>query len=39
MNEFMCRPQSDRIVVNGGRCVTDPLPDYADLDPFLGPKV
>lgn len=35
MNEFMCRPQSDRIVVNQGRRVTEPLPDYAELDALL----
>jgi cytosine/creatinine deaminase len=36
LNEFMCRPQADRIVINQGRRVTDPLPDYADLDPIMG---
>jgi cytosine/creatinine deaminase len=36
LNEFMCRPQSDRIVLNAGRRVTDPLPDYAELDATLG---
>ncbi len=35
LNEFMCRPQSDRIVLNAGRRVTDPLPDYAELDATL----
>jgi cytosine deaminase len=38
MNEFMCRPQSDRIVVNQGRRVTEPLPDYAELDAVLAPR-
>lgn len=33
LNELMCRPQSDRVVIDGGRFVTDPLPDYAELDP------
>ena len=36
LNEFMCRPQSDRIVLNAGRRVTDTLPDYSDLDAVLG---
>lgn len=34
-NEAMCRPQADRIVVRSGRRVTDPLPDYAELDPIM----
>ena len=38
MNEFMCRPQSDRIVINQGRRVADPLPEYAELDPVLMPR-
>jgi cytosine/creatinine deaminase len=36
LNEFMCRPQSDRIVLNAGKRVRDPLPDYAELDAALG---
>jgi cytosine/creatinine deaminase len=36
LNEFMCRPQSDRIVLNAGKRVRDPLPDYAELDAVLG---
>ena len=35
LNEVMCRPQSERIVVNHGRRVTDPLPDYAELDAIM----
>jgi hypothetical protein len=35
LNELMCRPQSDRIGVNQGRRVTDPLPDYAELDAIM----
>lgn len=36
LNELMCRPQSDRIVIDRGRVVTDALPDYAELDAILG---
>jgi cytosine deaminase len=36
MNEFMCRPQSDRIVLNDGRLVTDRPPGYDELDAVLG---
>jgi cytosine deaminase len=32
INEVMSRPQSDRIVLNCGRRVTDRLPDYSELD-------
>lgn len=32
MNEFLSRPQSDRMVVLAGRPVAAPLPDYAELD-------
>ena len=32
INELVCRPQADRVVVNAGRPVTDALPAYADLD-------
>jgi cytosine deaminase len=32
LNELMSRPQSDRIVLDRGRRVTDPLPDYTELD-------
>lgn len=35
LNELMCRPQSDRIVVNQGKRVTDKLPDYAELDAVM----
>jgi cytosine deaminase len=35
LNELMCRPQADRIVVNHGRRVTDPLPEYAELDAIM----
>jgi cytosine deaminase len=37
LNELMCRPQADRIVLHGGRRVTARLPDYAELDPIMGP--
>ena len=30
--ELMCRPQSDRLVIHGGRQVAAELPDYSDLD-------
>jgi cytosine deaminase len=36
LNEFMCRPQAERIVLNAGRRVTDPLPDYTELDAVMG---
>ena len=32
LNEILSRPQSDRIVLDRGRRVDDPLPDYAELD-------
>lgn len=32
LNELMSRPQSDRIVLDRGRRITDPLPDYTELD-------
>lgn len=35
LNEFMCRPQADRIVLDRGRPVTVPLPDYEELDAVL----
>jgi cytosine deaminase len=34
-NEFMCRRQADRLVLNAGRAVADPLPDYAELDAVM----
>ena len=35
LNEAMCRPQSDRIVVRRGRWVFEQLPDYEELDGTL----
>jgi len=32
LNELICRPQSDRLVIDRGRMVVDALPDYAELD-------
>lgn len=32
LNELMSRPQSDRIVLDRGRRITDRLPDYSELD-------
>jgi cytosine deaminase len=32
LNELICRPQSDRLVIDRGRRVFAELPDYADLD-------
>jgi cytosine deaminase len=32
LNELMCRPQSDRLVIDRGRRVFAELPDYGDLD-------
>ena len=34
--EFFARPQSDRIVLRGGRAIDRALPDYADLDHLMG---
>ncbi len=31
-NELLSRPQADRIVLDHGRRITDPLPDYSELD-------
>ncbi|MBD0864970.1 MAG: cytosine deaminase [Rhodobacteraceae bacterium] len=33
--EFFARPQSDRIVLRGGRPIDTTLPDYAELDPLM----
>ncbi len=35
--EFFARPQSDRIVIRGGKQIDRQLPDYADLDPLMEP--
>ena len=32
LNELVCRPQSDRIVLDRGRRILDGLPDYSELD-------
>jgi cytosine deaminase len=32
LNELMCRPQSDRVVIDRGREVRDGLPEYSALD-------
>lgn len=32
-SELLSRPQSDRIVLRGGRAINRTLPDYAELDP------
>jgi cytosine deaminase len=31
MDELIARPQSDRIVIDGGRVVSATVPDYAEL--------
>jgi cytosine/creatinine deaminase len=36
-NEFMARPQSDRIVIRAGRQIERQLPDYAELDHLMRP--
>lgn len=33
LNELICRPQSDRKVIDRGRQVRETLPDYAELEP------
>ena len=35
--ELFARPQSDRIVLRGGRQIDRTLPDYAELDPLMEP--
>jgi len=35
LNELMCRPQADRIVLDKGRRVTAGVPDYAELDALM----
>jgi cytosine/creatinine deaminase len=37
LNELMCRPQSDRLVIDRGRRVLTELPDYCDLDRIDSP--
>jgi cytosine deaminase len=32
LNELICRPQSDRLVIDRGRRVSVELPDYGELD-------
>jgi cytosine deaminase len=32
LNELICRPQSDRLVIDRGRRVFAELPDYGELD-------
>lgn len=34
--EFMCRPQSDRLIIKGGSIVSAPLPDWQNLDHLKG---
>ncbi len=36
-SEFFARPQSDRIVIRGGKQIDRQLPDYAELDPLMEP--
>lgn len=36
MNEFLSRPQSDRLVLIDGKAIDAPLPDYAELDGLGG---
>ncbi|HIK44777.1 MAG TPA: cytosine deaminase, partial [Leptolyngbyaceae cyanobacterium M65_K2018_010] len=35
LNELLCRPQSDRLVLRGGIAIDRTLPDYAELDERL----
>lgn len=35
--ELLARPQGDRTVLRAGRAIDTTLPDYAELDPFVGP--
>jgi cytosine deaminase len=36
LTELLSRPESDRIVVRGGRAIARDLPDYAELDDLMG---
>lgn len=36
LNELVCRPQADRVVVKDGKRLDAELPDYAELDDELG---
>jgi hypothetical protein len=36
VNELICRPQSDRLVIDRGRRVFAELPDYGELDDDRG---
>lgn len=36
LNEFLSRPQQDRLVLMNGKAVDAPLPDYAELDRLVG---
>jgi hypothetical protein len=31
INEIVCRPQSDRVVIDGGEVLRAKLPDYSEL--------
>ena len=35
-NEWLCRPQSDRVVLRDGRAIDRTLPDYRELDAIVG---
>lgn len=35
--ELLARPQADRTVIRAGLAIDTTLPDYAELDPFVGP--
>jgi cytosine/creatinine deaminase len=37
LTELLSRPQSDRVVVVGGRPIESVLPDYRELDHLQGP--
>ncbi len=39
LNELVCRPQSDRVVIDRGQVVTDALPDYAELDDLVAQRI
>lgn len=36
LNEFLARPQTDRIVLRGGRAIDTTPPDYAEIDDLMG---
>jgi cytosine deaminase len=36
MTELLARPQSDRVIIRGGKRLEAPLPDFREMDAFVG---